>query len=72
VKKEYVANHFTYAELEENEVDLVKLRTWFARVRARDAFGATGRPEAEKALEECQQSLDDYAARVYAEEEDGH
>ena len=34
VKKEYVANHFTYAELEENEVDLVKLRTWFARVRA--------------------------------------
>ena len=26
----------------------------------------------EKALEECQQSLDDYAARVYAEEEDGH
>ena len=72
VKKEYVANHFTYAELEENEVDLVKLRTWFARVRARDAFGATGRPEAEKALETCQQSLDDYAARVYAEEEDGH
>jgi hypothetical protein len=41
-------------------------------VRARDAFGATGRPEAEKALEACQQSLDDYAARVYAEEEDGH
>ena len=72
VKKEYVASHFTYAELEENEVDLVKLRTWFARVRARDAFGATGRPEAEKALEACQQSLDDYTARVYAEEEDGH
>jgi hypothetical protein len=47
VKKEYVANHFTYAELEENEVDLVKLRTWFARVRARDAFGAAGR-EAEE------------------------
>jgi DNA-binding transcriptional regulator PaaX len=72
VKKEYVANHYTYAELEENEVDLVKLRTWFARVRARDAFGATGRPEAEKSLQACQQSLDDYAARVYAEEEDGH
>ena len=25
-KKEYTANHFTYAELEENEVDLVKLK----------------------------------------------
>jgi len=40
VKKEYTANHFTYAELEENEVDLVKLRNWFARVRDRDVFGA--------------------------------
>ena len=27
VQKEYADNHFTYAELEENEVDLVKLRT---------------------------------------------
>ncbi|MGH3159384.1 MAG: Chromate resistance protein ChrB, partial [Streptosporangiaceae bacterium] len=26
VQKEYAASHFTYAELEENEVDLVKLR----------------------------------------------
>ena len=72
VRKEYVASHFTYAELEENEVDLVKLRNWFARVRQRDAFGADGRPAAEKALEACQQSLDDYAARVYADEEEGH
>lgn len=72
VKKEYVADHFTYAELEENEVDLVKLRNWFARVRQRDVFGAGGRPEAEKALEACQQSLDDYAARVYAADEEGH
>ncbi len=72
VRKEYVADHFTFAELEENEVDLVKLRNWFARIRQRDAFGASGRPAAEKALEACQASLDDYAARVYAAEEDGH
>ena len=71
MKKEYAANHFTYAELEENEVDLVKLRNWFAKVRDRDAFGADGRPAAEKALEECEQSLEAYAARVYAEEADG-
>jgi DNA-binding transcriptional regulator PaaX len=71
VKKEYVANHFTYAELEENEVDLVKLRNWFARVRQRDVFGAAGRPQAEKALDTCQHAMDDYAARVYAEEAEG-
>jgi len=68
LKKEYVANHFTYAELEENEVDLVKLRNWFAKVRERDAFDADGRQPAEKALDECEQSLEAYAARVYAEE----
>jgi len=68
VQKEYDENHFTYAELEENEVDLVKLRNWFAKVRERDAFEADGRQPAEKALDECEQSLEAYAARVYAEE----
>ncbi len=68
VKKEYTANHFTYAELEENEVDLVKLRNWFAKVRERDVFGADGRQAAEKAIGACEQSLEAYAARVYAEE----
>jgi ChrB-like protein len=68
VKKEYTANHFTYAELEENEVDLVKLRNWLERVHQRDVFGAAGRQEAAKRLEECEQALEAYAARVYAEE----
>lgn len=68
VRKEYVADHFTYAELEENEVDLVKLRNWFGRVTDRDVFGASGRAAVEKALAECEQSLEDYAARVYTEE----
>ena len=72
VQKEYTANHYTYAELEENEVDLVKLRNWLAKVADRDAFGADGRPAAEKALAECEQSLEAYAARVYAEEAEGH
>src|SRR6266566_4660914 len=68
VRKEYVADHFTYAELEENEVDLVKLRNWLARVRQRDVFGASGLQAAEHGLAACEQSLEEYAARVYAEE----
>jgi hypothetical protein len=72
VKKEHVAGHYTYAELEENEVDLDKLQKWFARVRERDVFGADGRQAAEQALAVCAQSLEEYAARVYAEEADGH
>jgi hypothetical protein len=72
VKKEHVAEHFSYAELEENDVDLTKLRSWYEKVRNRDAFGAPGRQAAEKALEECTQSLEHYANQVYAREEEAH
>jgi hypothetical protein len=68
VDKEYAENHFTYAELEENEVDLVKLKNWLARVRDRDVFGASGREAAQIALAGCEEKLEAYAARVYAEE----
>jgi hypothetical protein len=71
IDKEYTESHFTYAELEENEVDLVKLRTWLARVRERDAFGAAGLQQALSSLAECEEKLEAYAARVYAEEAEG-
>jgi hypothetical protein len=71
VQKEWDASHFTYAELEENEVDLVKLRNWFAKIVERDVFGASGRATCEESLDKCEQSFEAYAARVYAEEAEG-
>ena len=71
VQKEYDENHFTYAELEENEVDLVKLKNWFAKITERDVFGASGRSACEQFRDNCEQSLEAYAARVYAEEAEG-
>src|ERR1700744_2238544 len=71
VQKEYDDNHFTYAELEENEVDLVKLKNWFAKIIERDVFGSSGRPACETFLDKCERSLEAYAARVYAEEAEG-
>jgi hypothetical protein len=71
VQKEYEADHFTYAELEENEVDLVKLRNWYAKVQDRDVLNAGGRAAAVEALARCEEVLEEYAARVYAEEADG-
>jgi hypothetical protein len=68
LRKEYADSHFTYAELEENEVDLVKLRNWLDRVRQRDVFGASGLQSALSSLAECEEQLELYAARVYAEE----
>lgn len=69
--KEYAAEHFTYGELEENEAEFVKLSTWYAKVLARDVFGAATRGAAREALEGCAQALETYAARVYLEDGDG-
>ncbi len=68
IEKEYAERHFSYAELEENEHDLVKLRTWLASVRERDTFGADGLQQAVSCLAACEEKLEAYAARVYAEE----
>ncbi|MCU1478585.1 MAG: ChrB protein [Subtercola sp.] len=72
IEKEYAKSHFTYAELEENEVDYTKLVNWLEKVRARDTFNAPGRAEAEAAVQKCEQVLEEYASRVYAEEPEGH
>src|ERR1700744_200664 len=50
VQKEYDENHFTYAELEENEEDLVKLKNWFAKIVDRDVFRADRRPAPQRAV----------------------
>jgi hypothetical protein len=71
VRKEYEADHFTYAELEENEVDLIKLKGWLDRIRSRDVFGAGGLPATVEAVEGCEKVLEDYATRVYAVEGEG-
>lgn len=71
LEKEYAANHFTYGELEENEVELIKLRTWYEKVRARDVYGAPKRAETARALDACGVALEQYAARVYDEEDEG-
>lgn len=71
IRKEYRAEHFTYAELEENDEDLIKLRNWFGKITARDAFGAPGRSACEEALAVCEGELERYAAWVYAGEVDG-
>jgi hypothetical protein len=71
LEKEYTANHFTYGELEENEVELVKLRNWFAKVQARDVYGAPQRDATLQALDACAAALETYAARVYVEQDEG-
>jgi len=41
-----------------------------AKVKGRDFFGAPRREEAEKALALCRGSLEEFAAKIYKEEEE--
>ena len=65
VAKEVTANHFTYAELEENDVDLKKLRLWLAKIQQLDFYEANLAPEAQRLLSECEAELESYAQRVF-------
>ena len=49
----------------------MKLKNWYAKVAARDVFGAPKRAVAVEALDACEQALERYAARVYAEQDEG-
>jgi hypothetical protein len=69
IDKETAAAHFTYAELEENDEDLAKLRGWFDKVSTRDVLGADGRAEAQAALGDCGATLDTFAHHVYLAED---
>lgn len=65
IAKETAAEHFTYAELEENDVDLEKLKGWLAKIRKLDFYGAPLSEEAEKRLDRCAALLEGYAKRVF-------
>ncbi|WP_150291005.1 Chromate resistance protein ChrB [Sphingobium estronivorans] len=65
IAKETAAEHFTYAELEENDVDLEKLKGWLAKIRKLDFYGAPLSEEAEKRLDHCAALLEGYAKRVF-------
>jgi hypothetical protein len=70
IDKEFDAEHFSFAELEENEVDHTKLVNWLAKVRHRDVLGSAKRGTAEDAVVRCAAALERYAQRVYAEDPD--
>lgn len=66
VARETSAGHFTYAELEENDEDLAKLRNWLGKVEARDVLGAVSAETARAALVRCEEALEGFASQVYA------
>ena len=65
IARESAAGKFTYAELEENDEDLKKLRTWFEKMRRLDFYGASLGTEAEDRLARCAVLLDTFGKQVF-------
>ena len=68
IARELAAVHLTYAELEENDEDLVKLKSWLAKVQARDVLGAGQGAKAAEAVVRCEAALEAFSAAVYEAE----
>lgn len=65
IDRELTARHLTYAELEENDEDLTKLKNWLTKVQVRDVLGASEATCATDAVARCEEALDTFAAAVY-------
>jgi DNA-binding transcriptional regulator PaaX len=69
VHQEIEVRHLTYAELQENDEEIKKLREWLAKIQKFDFYGAPLLEEAQKQLVVCEQLLDEYAQLVFATEQ---
>lgn len=65
IAKETAAGKLTYAELEENDEDLRKLRRWLAKVRRLDFHGAPLAASADAALARCEALLERFSQQVF-------
>jgi len=65
IAKETAAQHFTYNELEENDVELKKLQGWLEKIKKLDFYGAGLAADAAERLKACENLLGSYAQRVF-------
>lgn len=70
IAKERAANKFSFAELEENEADLKKLRGWLAKIQRLDFYGAPLADQAAERLKQCEALLDRYAQEVFSAQDE--
>src|SRR6195952_6185267 len=65
IEKKIRIEKFTFAELEEEEQSLDRLRRWHKAVKARDVFGAPAAERAEQVLKACTHRLEGYTELVF-------
>ncbi len=59
--------NFIFAEVEENEEELEKLKAWLKKVEKRDFINAPLKKEAIEKLKKCTRLFDEFSKRVYKE-----
>ena len=65
IERERRKGKFTFAELEDEESTLERLRKYLAQGEARGAFGAKGRAKAAAEVERCAEVLEAFAQEIY-------
>lgn len=68
LRKERDKKHLTFGELEENEAEIDKLRSWLPRILARDFFDMKLKAAALAALEKCERDFSLFERQVEAAE----
>lgn len=59
--------NFIFAEVEENEEELDKLKTWLKKVEKRDFVNAPLKKDAVEKLKKCTKLFEEFSKRVYKE-----
>jgi DNA-binding transcriptional regulator PaaX len=65
IDKEIARKNFTFAEIEENEEELNKLKKWYEKIIARDFFEASLREKSKVMLSKCADVLEEFCDKVY-------
>jgi hypothetical protein len=69
LEKETRQEKFTFAEMEEIEEDLEKLKAWLVKIQKRDFIGGEQAEEAKRLMEACRQRFEQFTQKVYEREE---
>ncbi|MFK0040749.1 Chromate resistance protein ChrB [Paenarthrobacter sp. NPDC090517] len=65
IAKEISREKFTFAELEEEEQSLERLRRWYRELKSRDVLHLPQATDASEHLARCAEALEGYASLVY-------
>jgi Protein ChrB, N-terminal len=72
IDRETQRNRATYTEVEESEADLERFDRWLGSIVARDYFHASGRHDAENAIQRCRNALAAFEAAAVAADTDSN